>query len=115
MNEQQAKTTAEAARPQYQVPAGAQVTWIQKRFIELGIGEADLPRPVRDLLAWIVHFQEGIAWIELAVEDATAQVVRVTRSRAMFPGEIDALRKQQEQQQLEQQGQASSGGESMIY
>jgi len=88
MKEAQAIPVAEAARPKGPVPAQATLSWLKQRFIE--ISDAGLPAPkmpLKDLLVWIAHFHLGNAWVELAISDATGEVVRVEKSRVRFPEE----------------------------
>jgi hypothetical protein len=78
----QAVAAADAAREDKEVPRGARVGSAERQYIELGEGEPEKPSPVRDVLVWLVRYVfEGGRWVELAVEDKTAQVVRVRRSR----------------------------------
>lgn len=81
MTEQEARRRAEEQRPAHRVPAGWRATAAERRWIELPGGPPGEPAPVRDLLAWVVRFAGGIVWAELAVSDATGEVVRVERSR----------------------------------
>jgi hypothetical protein len=92
MIESQARAAAEAGRPKGPVPPAALLSWIRQRYIELAdAGEPARNVPLRDLLVWIAHFQQGPAWVELALSDTDGKVVRVQRSRAMFPEELRAL------------------------
>jgi len=79
VDEATARALAEAARPARDVPPGYALVASERRIIELVEGTG--PGPVRDALVWIVRFAEGIRWMELAVEEASGQVVRVQRSR----------------------------------
>jgi hypothetical protein len=78
----QAVAVANAARQDKDVPEEARVDSAEQQYIELGEGPAEKPSPVRDVLVWLVRYVfAGGRWVELAVEDATAEVVRVRRSR----------------------------------
>ncbi len=82
MTRDQAVAAANAAREDKLVPEGAQVGSAERHYIELGEGPVEKPSPVRDVLVWLVRYVfSGGRWVELAVEDATAKVVRVRRSR----------------------------------
>jgi hypothetical protein len=85
MDESVAVGIAQGSRPAYEVPAEYVVRHVERRFIELGDTPAapgeDTVR-VRDLRVWVVRFGAGIAWIDLAVDEVTARVVRVERSRS---------------------------------
>ena len=81
MTEQEARRRAEEQRAAHQVPAGWRARAAERRWIEIASGPPGEPAPVRDLLVWVVRFAERIAWADLAVSDATGEVVRVERSR----------------------------------
>ncbi len=81
MTEEQAKSRAEQARAAYVVPTDWDLAQAELRYIQVGAEKRDQPAPVRDLLAWVIHFTDGLTWVELALENATGQVVRVERSR----------------------------------
>ena len=72
---------AEQVRRSHEVPPAAALTAVTKRYIELAQRPPLEPGPVRDVLVWIAHFQQGIAWVELAIEDLTGRVVRREQSR----------------------------------
>jgi hypothetical protein len=79
---EQAVATANAAREDKEVPPSARVASAEHQFIELGQGDLEKPSPVADVLVWLVRYVfEGGRWVELAVADKTAEVVRVRRSR----------------------------------
>ena len=82
MTSEEAQRAAESARPEHEVPEAASVVSVEKRFIELAGSDPNTVAPVRDLLAWVVRFRSGIAWIDFAVDDATGEIVRVERSRS---------------------------------
>ena len=97
MNESQAISAAEAARKTPGGPAGgdlvpssAQLASVRRRYIELTADNGPpAPRvPLKDLLVWIAHFGIGNGWIELALAEPNGELVRVERSRALFPEEI---------------------------
>lgn len=81
MDQAEAIGIAEAARGAHQVPVDHVQRGAEQRIIELGEPQPAAVMLVRDALVWIVRFQKGIAWVELAVEIATSVVVRVQRSR----------------------------------
>jgi hypothetical protein len=81
MTESDAIRRAEAGREAAGVQPGAAVSWAVRRFVEVAVGDPNAPGPVRDLLAWIVRFGNGRAWVDLAVDDRTGAIVRVERSR----------------------------------
>ena len=82
MNEAQAVAAANAAREQKEVPPEARFGTAERQYIELGDADPEKPSPVRDVLVWLVRYVfSGGRWVELAVEDATGEVVRVRRSR----------------------------------
>lgn len=80
MNEVEAIAAAERQRGDVPVPASYAVRSAQQRWIELE-DDASGTRMVRDCLVWIVRFAAGIAWIEVAIEVSTGDIVRVQRSR----------------------------------
>ncbi len=82
MTEPEARAKAQEARGQYALTSEWEMTNLARRIIELSESFPEQPSRVRDCLAWIARFNNGPAWIELALEDATAQVVRVERSRS---------------------------------
>jgi hypothetical protein len=81
MDEETAKQIASDARPAHDVPADYALRGAERRIIEISEGAAATAPLVRDVRVWIVRFQAGIAWAELAVDEATRTVVRVQRSR----------------------------------
>ncbi|WP_224240871.1 hypothetical protein [Hyalangium gracile] len=82
MTREQAVAAANAAREAQEVPAEARFASAERQYIELGEGPAEKPSVVRDVLVWLVRYVfAGGRWVELAVQDATAEVVRVRRSR----------------------------------
>jgi hypothetical protein len=79
---EQAVASANAAREDRNVPRDARVASAERQYIELGVEDAEKPQPVRDVLVWLVRYVFGGGrWVELAVADRTAEVVRVRRSR----------------------------------
>jgi len=82
MDEATAKQVAGTARPAHDVPASYAFHSAERRIIEITEGESKVGALVRDVHVWIVRFQAGVAWTELAVDQATSSVVRVQRSRA---------------------------------
>ena len=81
MDDHAARAAAEAARGSAGVPDEYTFDSAEKRIIEIAQGPIDRPSPVRDCLAWVVRFTGDFGWRELAIEDATGQVVRVERSK----------------------------------
>lgn len=86
MNAREAVATAEAAAPEFGVPPDYATRDVELRIVELVAGapirdELPPPGPVFDRKAWVVQFASGIFWIELTVDDDTARIVRVRRSR----------------------------------
>lgn len=67
------------------VPADFGLEWCRQRYIELeqarDQGRGGDRFPVRDALVWIARFSKDISWWELAIEDATGNLVRTQRSR----------------------------------
>ena len=82
MDEATAKQIASDARPEHDVPAGYAIRGAERRIIEISESAVDVTPLVRDVRVWIVRYQAGIAWAELAVDEATRTVVRMQRSRA---------------------------------
>ncbi len=81
MTEIEARSRAEASRATHGISPECGVHHAERRYIEIGAKEPDEPAPSRDLLAWVVQFTNGRAWIELALDDESGEVVRVERSR----------------------------------
>lgn len=81
MTEQEARVRAEQARWVHEVLPAAMIVWAEERYIELPEREPEIPAPVRDVLVWVVRFQQGIMWKDLAVDDLTGRIVRVEQSR----------------------------------
>jgi hypothetical protein len=87
MDESTAKQIADHARPAHDVPASYALHSAQRRIIEITDGDSKVEAPVRDVhvrdvRVWLIRFQAGAAWAELAVDEATSSVVRVQRSRS---------------------------------
>ncbi len=87
MNAREAVATAEAAAPEFNVPADYAPQDVELRIVELVAGAPivdELPPPgaVFDRKAWVVKFASGNLWVELTVDDDTARIVRVRRSRS---------------------------------
>lgn len=87
MNAREAVAVAEAAAPEFGVPASYAAQGAELRIVELVAGapirdELPPPGPVFDRKAWVVQFAAGILWVELTVDDDTARIVRVRRSRS---------------------------------
>lgn len=82
MDEATAKQIAGHARPAHDVPASYALRSAERRTIEITDGTSGVGARVRDVYVWIVRFQAGVAWTELAVDEATGSVVRVQRSRS---------------------------------
>lgn len=83
MTRDEAVRRAVAVRDQHQVPPDAQPVEAEPRFIELAEFGDERPGRVRDEYVWVVRFRSGIVWVDLAVADATGDVVRVERSRLL--------------------------------
>lgn len=81
MTEQEARGKAHEARGQLALTSEWQISGAEKRLIELPEGFPEQPTRVRDCLAWIVRFINGPFWVDLAIDDASGDVVRVERSR----------------------------------
>jgi len=82
MTQVQAVAAADAVREDKLVPPQARFASAERQFIELGAGDPEKPSPVGDVLVWLVRYvYEAGRWVELAVADQTAEVVRVRRSR----------------------------------
>lgn len=87
MNATEAVATAEAAAVEFGLPPDYQAQSSELRIVELVAGapirdELPPPGPVFDRKAWVVRFASGILWVELTVDDETARIVRVRRSRS---------------------------------
>ena len=81
MTESEARAIAEAQREACAVPADWAIAHAERRIIEL----LEAPPPdarVRDAVVWILRFESGLGWLELAVDEKTRTVVRVERGRA---------------------------------
>jgi hypothetical protein len=81
VTEPEARRKAEEQKGAHQVPADWKAGPAEPRWIELVEGTVGEPGPARDLRAWIIRYRTQIQWIDLAISDATGQVVRVERSR----------------------------------
>jgi hypothetical protein len=81
LDREQAARAAQAAKHAHDVPTDWHVSAVERRFIEVAGADPDVPAPVRDVLAWIVRFKDGIAWVDLAVDDRNGEIVRVKWSR----------------------------------
>lgn len=77
MDEQTARRIAETARVAHEIPTGHVAKWAERRIIEI----RDDAARVRDARVWVIRFAYRSAWIELAVEERTGDVVRLERSR----------------------------------
>lgn len=87
MNAREAVAAAETAAPEFGVPAHYETRDVELRIVELVAGapivdQLPPPGPVFDRKAWVVQFASGILWVELTVDDDTARIVRVRRSRS---------------------------------
>lgn len=86
MTPEQAVAAAQAASPRLGVPASYRPLSAERRIIEI-VADAPLrdelpqPGPVMDRVAWVVRLGEGIAWAELAVDEADGNILRLRRSR----------------------------------
>jgi hypothetical protein len=81
MDEATAIQIASASRAAHAVPARYALRGAERRIIELCAGSQGVGALVRDVRVWIVRFQAGAAWVELAVDETTGTTVRVQRSR----------------------------------
>jgi len=81
VTEQEARRKAEEQKGAHQVPPDWKAGPAEPRWIELSEARVGEPGPVRDLRAWVIRYRTQIQWIDLAIDDATGQVVRVERSR----------------------------------
>jgi hypothetical protein len=81
MNMEQAMEQAQQAWLAHGVPGQAEISWAEKRYIELAGPDPEKSAPVRDVLVWVVRFMNRNAWIDLAIDDKNGRVVRVERSR----------------------------------
>lgn len=81
MTEGEARSKAQEAKAQLNLSPEYEISALQQRIIELPEGFVEQPSRVRDTLAWIARFSNESGWIEVAIEDATGQTVRVERSR----------------------------------
>ena len=78
MNRDEARSAAARARRAAKVPERYRLTGVELRIIEVpAFGKPAAPAPVRDWLVWIASFQDGTALIEVALDDASGNVVRV--------------------------------------
>jgi hypothetical protein len=82
----QAIGIAAGARGRFDVPQEYTTQWAVLRIIEIVPGPSVRdalpdPGPVIDRHAWIVRFGVIPVWAELAVDDATGEVIRFRRSR----------------------------------
>ncbi|HEX4951019.1 MAG TPA: hypothetical protein VFZ34_30450 [Blastocatellia bacterium] len=87
MTEFDARSKAQEAHGQLGLSPEYKIAALQRRLIELPEGFAEQPTRVRDALVWIARFENESAWIEVAIEDANGQVVRVERSRGFVMAE----------------------------
>ena len=81
MTRGEARRAAEAAREQCDIPPEGRLYAVDKRHIELAGSDPAQPAPVKDVLVWLARFRIRNGWTELAVDDASGQIVRVRRSR----------------------------------
>lgn len=81
MNKEDARKAAETQKLLKGVSPTAKFGSIEQMWIELPVGDAEKPGPVRDVLAWLVRYVTDEGWTELAVNDSDGLVVRVTHSR----------------------------------
>jgi len=81
MMEADARRIAKEHRQHTYIPVTSTDSGAQLRYIEIAEGDPQQPAPVRDVLAWVVRFNYGAAWGEVAVDDKTSNVVRVEYSR----------------------------------
>ena len=82
MDKSAAIIVAERGRQAHDVPSHYAVANAEERFIELSAAPDGGAGLVRDVRVWLVRFRAGIAWMELAVDQANGLIVRVQRSRA---------------------------------
>lgn len=81
MTELEARSKAQEAHGKLGLTPEYSIAALERRLIELPEAFAEQPSRVRDCLAWIARFTNEGAWVEVAMEDATGQTVRVERSR----------------------------------
>lgn len=81
MNEAAAKQIAETVRAQHDVTSGYRLRHAERRIIELLQSRTESDAWMRDVRVWVVRFQDGIRWIDLAIDEVTGDVVRVEKSR----------------------------------
>lgn len=81
MDRDEAGRIAEAARGSHEVPPDAEGDPAVRKYIEVCEGGGDEPGPVRDVLVWSVRFRFRSSWVDLDVEDASGEIVRVVWSR----------------------------------
>ena len=81
MMEADARRIAKEHRQHTYIPVTSTDSSAHLRYIEIAEGYPQQPAPVRDVLAWVVRFNYGAAWSEVAIDDKTSDVVRVEYSR----------------------------------
>lgn len=82
MTKVEARKAAEAGRKGNQIPDDYRLGTIDQQYIELAGKDPTQPAPVRDILVWSAKFYgDTWRWVELCVDDANGQIVRVLNSR----------------------------------
>jgi hypothetical protein len=82
----EAIATATATRDRFGIGIDFQPQGAERRIIEIVPGAPVDERPaeagpVRDALAWIVTFTHDLMYVEIAIDDANGEAVRLVRSR----------------------------------
>lgn len=86
MNEEDAVIAAIAARDRAGISSDFVPGVVERRFIEVvGGNPVDgrpmKPGPVRDVLAFVVTLSHEVAFVEIAIDSASGEAVRILRSR----------------------------------
>lgn len=71
---------AAALRDVQGVPPHYVVDGAERRIIEVCEGSPGPAALVRDVRVWIVCFRAGVAWLEMAIDEASGDAVRMERS-----------------------------------
>lgn len=81
MNSEEAIKIFESVRSKYDVPSGAEMEFVEKRYIELPVDYTPESKiPLRDVLVWVGRYAFDISFWELAL-DMNGRIVRVEKSR----------------------------------
>lgn len=86
MTQDQAIDVAVKAKPDFELSNEFEYLWAQKRVVPIVEGAPvrdELPKPgkIQDFVAWVVCLGDGLTSAEITVDDKTAAVLRIRKSR----------------------------------